>query len=167
MIDIARLLRVLAAVALTAALAISVTAPAAAEADEAVLEELVALEQSKLEPWYGEASTTAYVEGIADDATYYDPWAPSKLYGPAVVEYLRGFEGNVPPLGFEISDPSVDVRGDVAVFTFDTLNFDLESGEPMGRWMVTKVMNRTDDGWETIHIQYGLPAPPPETPAEE
>ena len=162
-----RWLRPLGATALTAALAIGVTAPAAAEMDAALAEELVALEQSKLEPWYGEASTAAYVEDIADGATYFDPWVPAKQYGPAVIEYLQGFEGNIPPLGFEITDPSVDVRGDVAIFTYNVENFDKESGEPTGLWMVTKVMNRTDDGWEVIHIHYGAPLPPPEPPSEE
>jgi ketosteroid isomerase-like protein len=162
-----RSLRVVGAAVLTAALAAGMTAPVAAEMDAALAEELVAIEQSKLEPWYGEASTAAYVADISEDATYFDPWAPSKQYGPAVVEYLQGFEGNIPPLGFEITDPSVDVRGDVAIFTYNVENFDQASGEPTGLWMVTKVMNRTDDGWEVIHIHYGAPLPPPEALAEE
>ena len=68
--------------------------------------------------------TKVTIDDIAEDATYFDPWAPSKQYGPAVVEYLQGFEGMVPPLGFEIVDPSVDVRGDVAIFTFNVENSD-------------------------------------------
>ena len=161
-----RLLRLAVAAVLTAVLAIGLTAPVAAEMDEALAEELVALEQSKLEPWYGEASTAAYIDDIAADATYFDPWAPSKQYGPAVVEYLQGFEGVIPPLGFEITDPSVDVRGDVAIFTYNVENFDKATGEPAGLWMVTKVMSPTDDGWEVIHIHYGAPLPPPDLSEE-
>jgi ketosteroid isomerase-like protein len=159
-------LRLLLAAAVTMALAMGATAPLAAETDEALVEELVALEQSKLEPWYGESSTAAYIADIADDATYFDPWAPSKQSGPAVIEYLQGFEGRIPPLGFEITDPSVDMRGDIAIFTYNVENFDQASGEPAGLWMVTKVMNRIDDGWEVIHIHYGAPLPPPEEVTE-
>lgn len=58
------------------------------------------------------------------------------------------------------------MRGDVAIFTYNVENFDKESGEPTGLWMVTKVMNRTDDGWEVVHIHYGAPLPPPEMSGE-
>jgi hypothetical protein len=50
----------------------------------------------------------------------------------------------------------------IVVFTFHIDMSDPSSGDPLGRWMVTKVLERTDDGWAVIHTHFGLPAPPPE-----
>ena len=160
-------MRLPGAIAMTMVLAVGVAAPVVAEMDEVLAEELVGVEQAKLESWYGQASTDAYIDDVAEDATYFDPWVPAKQYGPAVVEYLKGFEGMIPPLGFEITDASADVRGDVAIFTYNVENYDQETGDPAGLWMVTKVMNRSGDDWEVIHIHYGAPLPPPEAPAAE
>ena len=80
--------------------------------------------------------------------------------GPAVIEYLKSFEGQIPLLDYEIVDPSADVRGEMVSFTYLIENSDPETGEPAGGWMVTKILNPTDDGWEVIHTHYALPEPP-------
>ena len=77
------------------------------------------------------------------------------------------YAGNIPPLDYELTDTSAVVRGEVVVFTFHIDMSDPASGEPVGHWMVTKVLERTDDGWEVIHGHFGLPAPPPEEAPEE
>jgi len=142
-------------------LAVTVDATAAAATEDAVLvDELVALEKSKLDPWYGEASTAVYLEGVAEDSTYFDPWIPKKLKGAEVREYLAAFEGNIPNLEYEIVDATADRRGDIVIFTYDiTHPADPVTGEVVPRWMVTKILNRVGDGWEVIHTHYGLPVP--------
>ena len=129
--------------------------------DEGLAEELLTHEQAKLDPWYGEASTEVYVKSIADDSTWFDPWV-GKLQGADVIEYLEGFEGKVPPLGYEITDLTADVRGELVILSYIIENSDPETGEPAGTWMVTKVLNQAGDSWEVIHTQYGLPSAPPE-----
>lgn len=148
---------------MAAVLAVSAgTAAAVAEMDEELTAELVAIEQTKLDPWYGEASTEVYVSHVAEDSTYFDPWAGGKLQGAEVIEYLSAFEGNIPNLAYEIVDPSADVHGDVAIFTYVIENSDPETGEPAGSWYVTKILSPGAEGWEVIHTHYALPAPPPE-----
>jgi len=160
-----RLLRLLVTAVLTVALAIGVTAAVTAQDDEAILEEMVALEKSKLDPWY-QNDIAAYVAEVSDETTYFDG-AGSRLKGEAVREWLRGFEGLIPPLDYEIGDPSAVVRGDVVVWTFTIDMADPASGAPAGQWEVTKVLERTDDGWDVIHGHMSMPAPPPEeAPAE-
>jgi hypothetical protein len=155
--------RLFLAATMTAALAVTAGASAAvAEMDAELAEELVAIEQTKLDPWYGEASTEVYISHIAEDSTYFDPWAPGKLEGAEVIEYLSAFEGNIPNLAYEVVDPSADVRGEVVIFTFMIENSDPETGEPAGSWMVTNVLSPIDEGYEVIHTHYALPAPPPE-----
>ncbi len=158
-----RSLRRLAAAAVAAAVAVSAGAAAATAAvDEELTAELVAIEQSKLDPWYGSASTEIYVSHVAEDSTYFDPWAGGKLEGAEVIEYLKGFEGNIPNLGYELVDPSANVQGDVVIFTYVIENSDPETGDPAGSWYVTKILSPTAEGWEVIHTHYALPDDPPE-----
>jgi ketosteroid isomerase-like protein len=162
-----RLLRLVMAAVLVAALSIGATAAVVAETDEAILEEMIALEQSKLDPYF-QNDISAYVAEITDETTYFDPNMGRKLTGEGVREFFRNvYAGNVPPFDYELTDTSVVVRGDVVVFTFQLDMSDPASGEPTGYWMVTKVLERTDDGWEVIHGHFGLPAPPPEEAPEE
>ena len=159
-----RLLRFVMTAVLTAALAIGVTAPVAAEADEAILKEMIALEQSKLDLWYGESDPSAYVAEVADDATALDPWVPlTRQVGEELREFYRSLEGIIPHIDYEIVDPAVDVRGDIVIFTFFTEGTDLDNPDvPYGPWNATKVFNRTADGWEMIHTHFSVPPPPPE-----
>lgn len=162
-----RLLRLVMAAVLVTALSIGVTAAVVAEDDEAILEEMIALEQSKLDPWF-QNDVSAYVAEITDETTYFDPNAGRKLTGEGATGFIQNvYAGNIPPLDYELTDTSAVVRDDVVVFTFHIDMSDPASGEMAGYWMVTKVLERTDDGWETIHIHFGLPAPPPEEAPEE
>ena len=121
-------------------LAVAAGVPAAAATEDAVLvDDLVALEKSN-GSWYGEASTAVYLEGLAEDSTYFDPWVPKKLKGSEVREYLAAFEGNIPHFDYEIVDATADLRGDIVIFTYDIHPTDPATGEPVPRWMVTKVL---------------------------
>ena len=167
MFRMARSARLLLSATMMAALTATAGASAAvAEMDAELVDELVAIEQTKLDPWYGESSTEVYVSHVAEDSTYFDPWAPGKLQGAEVIEYLSAFEGQIPNLAYEIVNPSADVRGEIVIFTFLIENSDPESGEPAGSWMVTNVLSPTDEGWEVIHTHYALPEAPPEAPPE-
>ncbi len=156
-----RLLRVLVTTVLTASLAAG-GAVAAGTDEAAVLEEMVALEQSKLDPWYGKSETEVYLSEVGDETTYFNDATGALLEGEAVRDWLAGFEGLIPPFDYEITNPSVAVRGDVVIFAFNIDMADPETGEPMGQWMVTKVLERTDDGWVAIHGHFGMPTPLPE-----
>lgn len=157
-----QMLRLPAAAVLTAALTFSVTAPVVAQTDEAILEEMIALEQSKLDPWF-QNDVSAYVAEIGDQTTYFDPNAGRKLTGEEVKEFFNtAYAGNIPPIDYELTDTSVAVRDDIVVFTFHIDMSDPTSGDPLGRWMVSKVLERTEDGWGVIHGHFGLPAPPSE-----
>ena len=162
MTETVRLSRLGMAAVLVAALSIGATTAVVAESDEAILEEMIALEQSKLDPWF-QNDVSAYVAEFTDETTYFDPNAGRKLTGEGAREFLQTvYAGNIPPLDYELTDTSAVVRDDVVVFTFHIDMSDPASGDMVGYWMVTKVLERTDDGWETIHTHFGLPAPPPE-----
>ena len=74
MIRSTRPARQLLATTMMAALVATAGASAAiAELDDELVDELLAIEQTKLDPWYGESSTEVYILHIADDSTYFDP----------------------------------------------------------------------------------------------
>jgi hypothetical protein len=165
--DLVRAAKLLLAATMMAALAVAAGVPAAAATEDAVLDELVAYEKSLNDPWF-KNDINAWVASINDETTYFDPTAGRKLVGEEVREFFRTvYGGNFPPgLDYELTDTSAVVRGDVAVFTCHMDMFVSASGEPAGRWMVTKVFERTDDGWQTIHAHLSMPAPPPEEAPE-
>ena len=143
-----------------AVLASSDTAPTAAD-EAAALEELLAQEQAVLDFYFAESDSSTYVGMYAaDDVTYIDPSSGGVLANQAAKEYLLSFTGLIPPFTYEITDPSVNLSGDTAVFTFNVNMF--SDGEPVGVWNTTEIHQRAGDGWEMIHAHWSNPAPPPE-----
>lgn len=131
-------------------------------ADEATaLEELLAQERSVLDVYFAESDSSTYVAMYAaDDVTYIDPSSGGILRNQAAKDYLLSFSGLIPPFSYEITDPSVDLSGETAVFTFNVNLF--SDGELVGAWNTTEIHERVDDGWAMIHAHWSNPAPPAE-----
>lgn len=127
----------------------------AEESEEAVLEELLALESATLDDYYGESDPTAYAQLFADKATYFDPWSGGRLEDGAIKEYLLSFAGQIPKLDYEIPNPRVDLYGDTAVFTFNLDATDRKDGT-VTHWNVAVVFTRTKDGWERVHANWSF-----------
>ena len=132
-----------------------------AELEATALEELVAQERAVLDFYFAESDSSTYVGMYAaDDVTYIDPSSGGILKNQAAKDYLLSFTGFIPPFAYEIVDPSVNLSGDTAVFTFNVEMFD--GGTPVGIWNTTEIHQRAGDGWEMIHAHWSNPAPPPE-----
>ncbi len=162
-----RLLRLGLAMAMATTLAVGTTVAISAEDDAAVLDELIAHETMNLDAWYGAADPGPYVAEIAETGTAYDAFMPMTLMaGQDLKDFYSSLEGMIPPIDYQITDPAVDVHGDVAIFTFFLEGTNTAAPEvPYGPWGVTKVMNRTADGWKMLHTHFSSPVPPP-APAE-
>ncbi len=130
-----------------------------AQSEEEVFEEILALEKTTLDGWYGESDPTGYAELFADEATYFDPWVGHRVEDVAIKEYLMTFMGKVPNLDYEIQKPRLDLYGDTAVFTFNEKTTDPKSGAIV-RWNVTLVFIRTRDGWKRVHANWAYAEPP-------
>ncbi len=157
---------VLAGVILTAIVALIVFfamsgSESQAELEATALEELVAEEQAVLDFYFAESDSSTYVGMYADgDVTYIDPSSGGVLKNEAAKDYLLGFTGLIPPFTYEITDPSVNLSGDTAIFTFNVEMFD--GGAPVGTWNTTEIHQRTGDGWEMIHAHWSNPSSTPE-----
>ena len=130
----------------------------AAQSEEAVLEELLALDIAALDVWYGESDPTIYTQQFADKATYFDPWSGGKVEDDAIKEYLMAFTGKIPDCNYEILNPRVDLYGDTAVFTF-TVDSTVKADSSVVYWNTTHIFTRTKDGWEKVHANWSFGKP--------
>ena len=78
-----RLLRLAVTAALSVALTLSIGTAVSAQDDQAILDEMLALEQGKLDAWF-QNDVSAYVAEIGDETTYFDPNMGQKLTGQEV-----------------------------------------------------------------------------------
>ena len=158
---VAAVLGLIAVVALVFAfMAGSESEPTAAD-EATALQELLAQETAVLDYYFAESDSSTYVGMYAaDDVTYIDPSSGGILENQAAKDYLLGFSGFIPPFTYEITDPSVNLSGDTAVFTFNVEMY--SEGAPVGTWNTTEIHQRAGDGWEMIHAHWSNPAPPPE-----
>jgi ketosteroid isomerase-like protein len=136
------------------------------EQEAVALEELVAQERAALDVYFGESDPSDYVAMYADDITYFDQYVTDKIEGQAARDHLMSFAGAIPPLGYEIVNPSVDMRGDTAIFTFNVALFNPGDGTQIDRFNTTEIHERVGDGWEMVHAHWALEGAVAPAPAE-
>lgn len=122
--------------------------------DTTVLEELIALEQAAMDPYFSESDPSTYAGSFASGATYFDPNSAGRIENDAILKHFAAFAGQIPPWRYEIRNPAVSVLGDAAVFTFNLETYDATDGSVTSRWNTTEVRLRTADGWEMVHAHW-------------
>ena len=127
--------------------------------DPTVLEELLTGERAALDPYTGDSDPSAYVARFDQHATYFDPNSGGRLENGAIAQLFGAYAGQIPKSRYEILNPSVDVRGDTAVFTFMFEAYDPEDDSVTARWNTTEVHARTADGWRMIHAHWSHTQP--------
>lgn len=133
------------------------TAPKITE--PAALEEILALERAAMETWF-KSDPTAYAQGFADKATYFDTKLADRFDDSAVKKHLMTFAGKIPDFDYKFFNPRVDLYGDVAVFTYNLEAYNRKDGKVTVRWKSTAVLTRTNGGWEKVHAHWtGIPLP--------
>lgn len=132
------------------------------ESETEVLEKLVAEERAALDQYYGQSDPTPYVELFADKVTYFDAWSNGKLEDAAAKEYLAGFAGQIPPFGYELKNPRVDLYGEIAIFTYNIDVIDTTTSEIFVVWNVSAVRHRVGDTWELVHGHFSFAQAPAE-----
>ena len=127
--------------------------------DPTLLEELLTGARAALDPYFAESDPAAYVERFGEQATYFDPNSGGKLEGGAIAKLFGAYTGQIPKWRYEILNPSLDARGDTAVFTFNLETYDLDDDSVTSRWNTTEVHARTADGWRMIHAHWSHTEP--------
>jgi ketosteroid isomerase-like protein len=123
---------------------------------------VIALERAALDRW-GNGDPSGFLETYAPEITYFDAGTERRLDGhAAMAAYYRPFTGKIKIASYEMINPKVQQRADVAVLTY---NLRSEGVQPDGkhlviRWNSTSVYARTGREWKTIHSHWSLTALP-------
>src|SRR6478752_302082 len=90
---------------------------------ESVQEQILRLERAALDRW-GAGDPSGFLETYAADVTYFDPVTASRIDGhEAMTEYYRPWIGKIKVDRYEILNPSAVVTDDMAVLTYNLVNF--------------------------------------------
>jgi uncharacterized protein (TIGR02246 family) len=138
-----------------------------------VARHIISLERSALDRWI-RGDPDGYLSLYANDATYFDPFREKRVDGRdelnARMAPMRGMTLPFTEPRYEMIGPRVDVEGNVAVLSFNLVNYGKPSGSAdervLARWNATEVYRRQNGAWRIIHthwsfIQPQLTAAPP------
>ena len=152
-----------------AAAVIAVTSGHAASSTQATqLErdaEVIATERAALDR-YQALDPEGYLNLYAPDATYFDPMTERRVDGlKAIQEWLAPVKKAKIPFTdrrYELIGPKVQHYGDVAVLTYNLINYGKppkKPEQPLTRWNVTEVYRRVDAKWVIVHSHFSFIKP--------
>src|SRR6476620_3622524 len=123
---------------LSAPLAVVSYTPAASDYSP---EDIIALERGALDRW-GKGDPEGFLELMSKDETYFDPLTERRIDGRAALKkYFAPFAGKIRVERVEIIDPKVQRQGDMAVLTFNLVDYRAQlDGGPKStvRWNCTE-----------------------------
>jgi ketosteroid isomerase-like protein len=115
-----------------------------------------------LERW-GKGDPDGFLEIIAEDYTYFDPFVDSRVDGyQSVEEMYRAVRGQISMERFELIDPKVQVDGDIGVLTFNYKSYGrMDDGTVAERshWHATEVFRRFNEDWRLISTHWSFTKP--------
>ncbi len=131
-----------------------------------VAEHIVSLERAALDRWIT-ADPDGYLALYTKDATYFDPFREKRLDGLAELNAqlapMRGMALPFTEPRYEMINPAVQVDGNVAVLTFNLVNYGKLPGSAdetiLARWNATEVYRRMDGAWRIIHTHWSFTQP--------
>jgi uncharacterized protein (TIGR02246 family) len=129
---------------------------------------IIALERSALDRWI-RADPDGYLSLYAPDATYFDPFREKRVDGldelKARMAAMRGITLPFTEPRYDMIDPVVHVEGNVAVLTFNLVNYGKPTGKTeeavLARWNATEVYQQIDGAWRIIHTHWSFTQPQP------
>jgi len=124
--------------------------------------DVIALERAALDRW-GRGDPQGFLETYAPDVTYFDPMQAARVDGLEAMKRLLGpMAGKFKIDRYEMLNPKVQEHGDVAVLTYNVVNYVKEpdgSEKVSPRWNSTSVFRRDNGRWRTIHSHWSLTKP--------
>ena len=151
-----------ASVALLVLAMTSAASCAALSAERQADADVIATERAALERW-GKGDPDGFLTTYAPDVTYFDPMQPRRVDGrEAMTALIAPLRGKIRVDRFDMVDPKVQRHGDVAVLTYNVVNYRKQpdgTEQPTTRWNSTAVFRRIDGSWRTIHSHWSFTTP--------
>ena len=129
-------------------------------------ETIIALERAALDRW-GKGDPQGYLETYAPDVTYFDPSRERRVDGlETIKELFMPITGKIKIDHYEMIDPKVQHRDDVAVLSYNLVSY---GKRPNGasvivRWNSTEVYSRIGGKWKIIHSHWSYTKPESKQP---
>lgn len=134
-------------------------------------EEIIATERSALDRWIT-FDPQGYLDLYTADVTYFDPYQEGRVDGLEAMKTLYGsiknFKGTITDPRYEMISPKVQAHGDVALLTFNLINYGRLADKPetvLARWNSTEVYKRIDGQWKIIHSHWSHIKPQVQQPS--
>ena len=125
-------------------------------------ETIVALERGALDRW-GKGDPKGFFDIMTSNQTYFDPTTAKRIDGQdALKKYFAPFTGKIKIDKAEMIDPKVQRSGDLAVLTFNLVNYGAQmDGGPKttARWNSTEVFQRLNGSWKIVHSHWSYVTP--------
>ena len=132
--------------------------------------EIIAMERAALDRW-GNGDPRGYLEIMAAEVTYFDPIQEARVDGlESMNDLLVPWTGKIKIDRYEMLNPSVQRHGDVALLTFNLVNYRKQadgSERPVVRWNSTEIYGRIDGQWRIIHSHWSYVKPDLKQPISE
>jgi len=125
-------------------------------------ETIIALERGALDRW-GKGDPQGFFDIMASDQTYFDPMTDKRIDGQdALKKYIAPFAGKIKIERVEMIDPKVQRSGDLAVLTFNLVDYGAQLGDgpkTTARWNSTEVYQRFNGSWKIVHSHWSYVKP--------
>lgn len=119
--------------------------------------EIIALEKYALDSWI-KGDPSRFYEIMANSETYFDPMTEGRIDGlEGLKAYINPFAGKFSIDRYEMLNPRVDFGGDLAVLTFNLVNYGARMNggkKETSRWNSTEVYRRINGKWKIIHSHW-------------
>ncbi len=132
------------------------------EQHDKILDELLTQLRAVLDPYFAESDPSDYVGMYTDGITYFDPWTGGKVTGQAARDHLMSMAGEIPPLGYEIIEPSVQVYDNLVVFTLNVALIAPDTGDRVVVWNTTQIHDRSRTATNLVHAHWSYAEAPVE-----
>jgi ketosteroid isomerase-like protein len=130
-----------------------------------LLEEIVALERAALDRWIT-LDAQGYLDLMSPEITYFDPMTDARIDGheamTARLAPIRDMKLPFKNPRYEMLNPKVQQHGDVALLTFNLVNYGTPPDKPesvLARWNSTEVYARIDGKWRIAHSHWSYIKP--------
>jgi ketosteroid isomerase-like protein len=147
---------------IAAVLALLGAVSCARAAADSASDEIIALERGALYRW-GKGDPQGFFDIMAAGETYFDPMIGKRIDGTeALRKYIEPFWGKISIERFEMIDPKVQRHGDLAVLTFNLVDYGSQlGGSPKSttRWNSTEVYQKIDGRWKIVHSHWSYTKP--------
>lgn len=132
---------------------------------ESSSEEVIAVERSALDRWIV-SNPDGYLEVAAPEITYFDPFQERRIDGlealTTMLDPIRGIQLPFTEPRYEMIAPKVQLYGDVALLTFNLVNYGKIGGQTesvLARWNSSEVYRRVEERWQLVHSHWSFVKP--------